>query len=114
MPLGEYIRTLRADKDLSLREFAIKIQCSAAFVSDVELGRRYPSEEVLGKMAKVLGTTIAELQAHDTRAPVDKIKRRTAENPTYAILLRKLIDSNKRPEDMIEWLDKKSETKSKK
>ena len=36
--LGEHIRELREERDLSLRELATKIQVSAAFMSDVELG----------------------------------------------------------------------------
>lgn len=114
MALGEYIRKLREEKDLSLREFAIKVHCSAAFVSDIELGRRYPSEEVRAKIAKVLGVTVNDLQAHDTRAPVEEIKRRSAEDPKYALALRTLIDANVRPEDMIEWVENKSKSKNKK
>ncbi len=57
--LGERIRELRAAKDLSLREFAKKLGgMSAAFLSDVELGRLHPSDKVLERMAKVLGTTV--------------------------------------------------------
>ena len=40
--LGERIRELREERDLSLRELAGKIGVSAAFMSDVELNRRYP------------------------------------------------------------------------
>ena len=43
--LGQRIRELRGKKDLSLRELAKKLDVSAAFLSDIELGRRYPSEK---------------------------------------------------------------------
>ena len=52
--IGPYIRKRRDELDLSLREFAKKLDCSPAFISDIELGRRHPSDEVLVEMARVL------------------------------------------------------------
>ena len=53
-PLGEYIRELRQQKDLSLRDFAKRLGGkSAAFISDIELGRRFPSDPVLEDIARV-------------------------------------------------------------
>lgn len=46
--LGQRIRELRERDDLSLREFARKLGVSAAFLSDVELGRRHPSIIAIG------------------------------------------------------------------
>jgi transcriptional regulator with XRE-family HTH domain len=48
--LGQRIHELRDEADLSLRELAKKIGVSAPFLSDIELGRRFPSEEILAKM----------------------------------------------------------------
>ena len=45
--LGQRIRELREEKDFSLRELAKKSGVTAPFLSDIELGRRYPSEKVL-------------------------------------------------------------------
>jgi transcriptional regulator with XRE-family HTH domain len=92
-PLGKYIRTLRDKKELSLREFATELRKTAAFISDVELGRRYPSEEVLADMAKVLGTTVEDLKKHDFRPPVDEIRRITASNPQIAVAFRNAVDN---------------------
>ena len=47
---GEQIRELREKKDLSVRELAKRIKVTPPFLSDVELGRRHPSEDVLGKL----------------------------------------------------------------
>jgi transcriptional regulator with XRE-family HTH domain len=110
--LGQYIRNRRDELDLSLREFAKKIDCSAAFVSDIELGRRYPSEEVLKTMAKVLDVSIGELKSRDTRTPVEDIKRAVEQNPRYAFALRTVIDKVK-PEDLIKFAER-SERKRKK
>jgi len=110
--LGERIRELREEKDLSLREFAKKLGgLSAAFLSDIELGRRHPSEKVLADMARVLGTTVEDLRKHDTRAPVEDIKRLATTNPAFGLAFRKLVDKDVSPEDLIALADKKSSRK---
>ena len=45
-------------KTFSLRELAGKIGVSAAFMSDVELNRRYPSDKHLREIAQYLGTGV--------------------------------------------------------
>jgi transcriptional regulator with XRE-family HTH domain len=92
MSLGKYLRELRDKRDLSLREFAKKLECSAAFLSDVELGRRYPSEKVLRDMARILGVTIDDLKSRDIRPPIEEIKQLTASDPRYALAFRSVID----------------------
>ena len=51
--LGERIRELREQQDLSLRELASKIGVSASFMSDVELNRRHPSDKHLSAIANI-------------------------------------------------------------
>ena len=80
--IGPYIRKRRDELDLSLREFAKKLDCSPAFISDIELGRRHPSEKVLAEIARVLKVKLEELRAMDVRAPIDDIKRLTLDDPT--------------------------------
>ena len=63
MTIGERIRQLREEKDLSLRELAKTIGVSAAFLSDVELGRRYPSDKHLSAITRALGSTLEDLRA---------------------------------------------------
>ena len=76
---GERIRELRKKSDFSLMELDKKVgNKSAAFLSDVELGWRYPSEELLADIARVLHTTVKDLKSYDTRAPVEEIKRLAA------------------------------------
>jgi len=109
--LGQRIRELREEKDLSLRDLAKKIEKSAAFLSDIELGRRYPSDEVFSDIARVLGTSLKDLRSHDTRAPVEEIKRLASSNPLYGVAFRKAVDKalSKKisPEELMEFLDKK-------
>jgi transcriptional regulator with XRE-family HTH domain len=105
--LGERIRELREAKDLSLREFATKLGLSAAFVSDIELGRRYPSVKVFGDIARLLGTSVEELQKYDTRAPVEGLKRLASSNPAYGLAFRTIVDKRIDPEALLKWAEKR-------
>lgn len=100
--LGERIRERREELDLSLREFAKKLACSAPFISDVELGRRFPSEEMLDQIARVLKLDIDELRKFDQRAPLEDIKRITERDPKFAYAFRTLVEKNVTPEEIIE------------
>ncbi len=112
--LGERIRELREKQDLSVRELAKQLQLSAAFLSDVELGRRHPSDEVLQQIARSLGIAVAQLREHDTRAPVQELRRLAAANPAYGVMLRKVVDKNIDPDEIIKFLDShKSQAKKK-
>ena len=107
--LGEYIRELREKNDLSLREFAKRLNLSAPFVSDIELGRRYPSEDVLEKIAEILGISPKELRSYDTRVPVSELKKLAKDSPAYGIALRKLADKKISTEEIIRMAEKKEE-----
>ena len=53
--LGERIKELRDEADLSLRELGKKAGgLSPVFLSDIELGRRFPSENALKQIAAAL------------------------------------------------------------
>src|SRR6266849_2974594 len=101
MPLGQRIRELRDERDLSLREVAKKLGCSAAFLSDIELGRRYPAEKNLKDIARILEVPLEELKAHDNRAPVEEMKRLTASDPLYAVAFRTMIDRKLSAQDLL-------------
>ena len=112
-PLGERIRELREQKDLSVREFAKKVKVSAPFLSDVELGRRYPSEEVLKVIALALGNSLADLKKHDARPPVEELKRISANNPAMGFALRRVVDEGVNPDELLEFLSRHARSKSK-
>lgn len=99
--LGQKIRELREAKDVSLRELAKRVELSAAFLSDIELGRRFPSGEVLAKIATALGISTEELKTFDQRPPIEELKRLSETNPRYGFAFRKLVDSNFSPEELI-------------
>ena len=111
--LGERIRELRENKDTSLRELAKKLEISAAFLSDVELGRRYPSTKVLRQIALQLDVEPKELENHDTRAPMEEIKRRVQADPAFGLALRKVMDKKISPEELMKLVGKASGPKKK-
>ena len=89
--LGETIRQLREQADISLRELAKKVDVSAPFLSDVELGRRYPGEAVLEAIAKALKVDVEELKKHDHRESVADFKRLLENNPALGLAFRTAV-----------------------
>ncbi len=112
LTLGQKIRELREEQDLSLRELAKKIGVSAAFLSDIELGRRYPSDKKLDYISRELGISLKDLRAYDTRPPVEEIKRLANADPRYGLAFRKVIDKKISPQDILDFV--KGKTKGKK
>ncbi len=111
--IGERIRQLREDKDMSLRELAKTIGVSAAYLSDVELGRRYPSDKHLRAIVRALGTPLEELKAHDTRPPMRDLRRMTLSDPEYGYAFRQLIDRNISPQELLEFVEKQKKGRGK-
>jgi transcriptional regulator with XRE-family HTH domain len=110
---GQRIRELREKQDLSLREFAKRLgDLSAAFVSDVELGHRFPSDKVLEKMAHILRVSADDLRSYDPRPSIEELKRLATSNPTYGFALRKVANGEIRLEDLM-GLAKKRHQKNK-
>jgi transcriptional regulator with XRE-family HTH domain len=105
--LGPFMRRRRDELDLSLREFAKRLDCSAAFISDIELGRRHPSEKVLAEIARVLDVGLEKLQAMDVRAPIDDIKRLTQDDPRFALAFRTMIDKKVSAEELLALANQK-------
>ena len=105
--LGCYIRDLREKQDLSLRELAKNIGCSAAFLSDVELNRRHPTDDMLERIAIALKIPISKLKENDTRPPVEETKEKSQLDPSYAFMLRKLFDSDITPDEVLKFIKNK-------
>jgi transcriptional regulator with XRE-family HTH domain len=112
--IGPFIRKRRDELDLSLRELAKKLDCSPAFISDIELGRRHPSDKVLIEIAKILKVKADDLRKMDVRPPIDEIKRVTQDDPTFALAFRTVIDKNIKADELLNWLkEKEGEKKGK-
>ena len=106
--LGGRIRELRDRHDISLREFARKLgDVSPAHISDIENGRRNPSEDLLQKMAQVLGVAFDELQRLDNRIPVEELRRAMRQDPALGFALRKAVEMNVSSEQILKWAEGK-------
>jgi transcriptional regulator with XRE-family HTH domain len=105
--LGPFMRRRRDELDISLREFAKRLDCSAAFISDIELGRRHPSDKVLADIARVLDVKIETLQTMDTRPPIEEIKRLTQDDPRFALAFRTMIDKKVSAEELLKLANQK-------
>jgi transcriptional regulator with XRE-family HTH domain len=92
---GAKLRSLREKADLSLRELAAAVDVSAPFLSDVELGRRFPSDEILTKLAQRLRVSPKELKDHDPRESMVELKRFAETNPSLGFAFRSLVDHMK-------------------
>ncbi len=109
--LGQRIRELRENKDISLRELAKKIDVSAAFLSDVELERRYPSDKHLSDLSRALETTLDDLKKHDTRPPINDLRRMTNSDPKFGYAFRQIIDKKVSSEELLNFIEKRARQK---
>jgi transcriptional regulator with XRE-family HTH domain len=98
---GVFVRFLREKKDISVRELARRLDASAAFISDIELGRRYPSDDVLGRLAAELEVSVDELRCHDPRPPVEEMKRLTDLDPAFGLAFRTLLNKEVTADDLL-------------
>lgn len=86
--LGEFIREKREAAGLSLRELARRVEITAPFLSDIELGRRAPAEKNLALIANELGIPLGEIQQYDHRETVSDFKAIIESNPALAGVFR--------------------------
>lgn len=106
--LGKRIRELRDKQDISLREFARKLgDISPAHVSDIENGRRNPSEDLLHKMASVLCVPYEDLLRLDPRVPIDELKDAMRRDPKLGFALRKIAEKNISGDDILRFVEGK-------
>ena len=91
---------------MSLRKLAGEVSKSPAFISDVELGRRFPSDEVLADIAKILNIAVEELKQLDTRSSLDDIKKLAQRDPNWGMAFRTAAEKAEgmTPEEFIERL----------
>jgi len=105
--LGEVIREARTPKG-SLREFAKRLDITPSYLSDIENDRRVPAEDVLRRIADLLGLDFDELMAKAGRfgEDADRYMRR---HPTAGVLFRQLSESNLADDDLAKLLKKAEE-----
>lgn len=110
---GEYIKKKRVEKKISLREFAMRIEITPSYMSDIENGRRNAPDKIkIDAMAQELGIYGENIEylydlASESRneAPVD-LKNMLKESENSRIFLRtaKKLDFNE--EDFKNLIEK--------
>ena len=95
LPLGQFVRQLREKAGFSLRELARALDISPPFLSDVELGRRYPSEDTLKGLSKILKVSVQELKSHDHRDCLADLKVLIEGNPSLGFAFRVAVEELK-------------------
>lgn len=104
--LGPEIQRLRTAAGFTLRGFARAVGISAAHESDIERGRRMPSEDVLHAMARELsrvGGNYDYLKSLDTRIGQD-LQDWAQSTPEVAAMLRTVRDSGRSPAEILDDL----------
>ena len=109
MSLGERLRELRIAAGISLRKLAEAVEKSPPFISDVELGRRFPSDEVLASIAHVLKADFAELKRYDHRESISILKQLVHRDPNWGVALRTAAEQAKKGTLTAEELVRKLE-----
>ena len=115
MRFGDRIRELRKAKALGQRALAEKVGVSFTYVSKIENEKLdfgdYPSEELIGKLAKALDADKDELLLLAEKIP-DQIKKRVMERPEA---FRKIADlDDKSLDKVIQQIDRGNRGKGKK
>lgn len=59
--IGQTLRGLRKSQGLTIRQVAEGCGCSISYISQIELDKVFPSIVVLARIARVLGTDVADL-----------------------------------------------------
>lgn len=105
--LGDVIREARIPKG-SLRAYAKKLDITPSYLSDIENDRRVPAEDVLRKIAELLGLDFDDLMARAGRLgeETDRYMRR---HPTAGVLFRQLSESNTPEDDLAKLMKRAAE-----
>ncbi|MDD5258517.1 MAG: helix-turn-helix transcriptional regulator [bacterium] len=94
---GAYLKKLREDRELTLREVEAKAKISNAYLSQLERGEKgIPTIKVLSRLAKAYGVLINEMMAKAESAFKDEKIDITATTPNGEFVAR---GYDKLPED---------------
>lgn len=87
--LGSKLKDLREAKGWSLRAAAQHLGgTSAAHLSDIERGHRFPSQKLLALIANTFNIGLEELEKYDVRPAMKEIKRRASIDLDFSLRLQ--------------------------
>ena len=104
---GTEIRRMRERAGLSLRQLAVRLEISAAHLSDIERNNRRPSAPLLERIADHLSE--AGARAEDLQRIVtgldEQTRRWAATTPGARAMLHRIMDTGLTPSEIIDILD---------
>jgi transcriptional regulator with XRE-family HTH domain len=89
--LGEVIRDTRSAQGLSIRELAKRAEISSAFLSEIERGRRNPSNVVVKRLAQILEIQASILQGLNPVAALWEFKEIIEKDRELAIAFTSMV-----------------------
>src|SRR3954454_3024067 len=95
--LGEAIKVAREAGGLSRAQLAERARISHVFVGKIEQGKRNPSPPTFGRIARVLGLTVAELRMRaelvsaSSRATEDELTRQLIRSVALGVGVRAVL-----------------------
>lgn len=103
MQIGSKIRKERTKRKISLREFARKLEISAAYLVDIEKGRRLPKYELLQKISDLLDVSLDTFTRDNLEMPKN-VKNWIEKHPIFSKLFRFIL-TQPDPTKVIEELE---------
>ncbi|KAK9367405.1 multi protein bridging factor 1-domain-containing protein [Lipomyces kononenkoae] len=73
LSVGKAISKARADKGLTQKDLAVKVNEKSNIINDYEMGRAVPNQQLLGKLERALGI---KLRGKDIGAPLGGPKKK--------------------------------------
>lgn len=87
--LGRFIRDRRTECGFSVREFARRLDRSAAYVSRLEVRGEIPSAPLACEMARVLNVSLDDLLAQVKEAQLERASREIDQRHAEALILHR-------------------------
>jgi transcriptional regulator with XRE-family HTH domain len=99
---------------MSLRQLGEAARVSAPFVSDIELNKRFPSEDTLCQIAEALDVSVDYLRSLDSRPPLDDLRRGGVNDPVLGFALRRIVEEGVSGKELEEFLERRLKDTEKK
>lgn len=103
---GRRLRELRVAKNLTMRELGEKLEWSAAYICELEMGRRNPPKEVIiRKICDILGgdlVDLLDLAKRDQKKVIIPLESKPDFAHNVAFNLARAIDEDKLPEEIAQ------------
>jgi len=106
--IGQFIREKRTARGLSLRSLALRAGISPPFLSDIERGRRFPSDRSREKLAPLLGVEKKQLDQFDYRkdlpAIIELLKNHPDLQKAFRQIVQRIHDGKLQPVELAKLL----------